>query len=181
MFILTGSLKGKAVTAGVVIACLVLVAFVLRVAWCQGGYTYICPFVGVLIVGAIYKGWDAGYYVARFIFGMLPILIVGGTINPFAYLDVSAAEGSYSLFVLETLPWAAMAAGLFYCLGEHAGLRDSSPERETKGRRRRRTNFLVAGLTLFFFITGIFLVGSAWLMIRQHVASRPVVIENPNK
>jgi len=118
-----------------------------------------------------------GCYVGRFIFGTATIIFVGGSLNSFAYLDVDAARGSFAIWVLEMFPMGIVTAFVFYCLGEYAGLRDSNREGADQDRvrrdqaRRHRTNAQMAGITLFFLITGIFGVLVAWRecsMVRSH-------------
>ena len=173
MFILTGSLKQKAVTAGVLIACFVLVAFSLRLVQVNGYYAIPFSVFFILIVGAIYKGMNVGYGVARFIFGTLAIAWVGGAINPFAYMDIEAAHGSFSCWILGIISAGIVAGLFFYCLGEHAGLRElqrgSAEKTEILRResRRRRTNYQVLGVALFFLVMGILGATTVWLEMHK--------------
>jgi hypothetical protein len=122
MFILTGTTKERIVTSGVLIAFLLL-AWVSIIGVRHGGYNLIIPFLSLLIVVTIIRGISIGYWLARFILGIIAIAGIVGTINPFAYDDCLAAHASFSEFVISGVMTSAVAVFLFYCLGEHAKLR----------------------------------------------------------
>jgi hypothetical protein len=122
MFIYTQGTKEKVVTIGVLIACCLLAALAIR-CLVIGKYALIGSLVCILVLIALWKGNKVGYFVARFIFGGLAVIFVGGSINPFTYEDVELAHDSYTQFLVISLLFAVLAGFLAYCLGQHAKLR----------------------------------------------------------
>jgi hypothetical protein len=120
MIIFYKGLKEIVITLGVFIACCFIIFFAIRAVYTFRIYALPVSVGLILIPLAIYKGWRWGYALARTFYGGWTILLACSTFNPFVLEDLELSKKSYSLFLLEILPFAGLALLLFYCLGEHA-------------------------------------------------------------
>lgn len=114
-----------------------------------GGFGLIWSLAFAAIAGAIFKGVEFGYTAARFVFGLLAVMSIGGIINPFAYDDAQAARIPYARMVCGALAAATLFLFLFHCLGEHKKLRNLRTESWFPW---------VSTLVLFYVIAGVLLL-----------------------
>jgi len=112
--------KEMIIFSGVLMACGCFVALAIRLICVNGIYALPMSAGLAFLPLAIYWGMKWGYVLSRLVCGLVVILGVGGSLNPFVYEDVELANGSYVHLLLIALLTAGFAVFLFYCLGEHA-------------------------------------------------------------
>ena len=132
-----------------VTASLCLLLFVSIQCARLGGYGLIWSLAFAAIAAAIFKGVEFGYTAARFVFGLLAVVSIGGILNPLAYMDITAANSAYAPFVCGALVSAALSLFLFHCLGEHEKLRNLRTESWFPW---------VSTIVLFYVVAGVLLL-----------------------
>jgi hypothetical protein len=124
MFFLTKTTQERIATAGVVIAGILWLMVGYGLAR-LGGYGFLFAVPCVILVYAGYKGARWPYIVGRFICAAMAILSIGGTVNPFAWLDMRPA--TFFRWLVAGLLTAAFLVFLYRCLGQHYRLRQNPP------------------------------------------------------
>jgi len=123
-FLFAGNLKENVVTGGVLITFCIFIAIFLRLAY-AGGYAVYFAILNLLIPVLILKGVKFGYIIAKLIFGGIALLLIAGVVNPFAYEEIRFGKIPYTDILIVVLLIDVLLGFLFYCLREHAKMRNA--------------------------------------------------------
>lgn len=129
MFIFSKSIKESLVTVGVSLSCGLFVADAIREIYRGMIYRTIGSFVFALfllvLAAAVLWGNKLGYLVIRYIWrGVAFVSLLGGALNPIAYMDFGPALRCLPCFIGVCLLVSFSAFCVSYCLCEHAKLRN---------------------------------------------------------